>query len=104
MTGRPWPEPESCCTAALVPTSTSCGTRVAEACRGTFSAGRGSVGRAGPIVVHCGNPAASGPPPDTATRCRTVWAAGRDHGAVQPPDHRSGHTVRSGGLLTELYV
>src|SRR5665647_843156 len=98
MTGRPWPEPESCCTAALVPPLTSCGTRVAEACRGTFSAGRRFLGRAGPIVVRCGNPAASGPPPDTATRCRTARAGDLDHAAVQRLDHRSGHTVQSGGL------
>src|SRR5680860_1786124 len=102
MTGRPGPGPESCCTATLVRLSTSCGTRVAEACRGTSFAGRGSVGRAGPIVVRCGNPAASAPPPDTATRCRTARAADHDRAAVQPPDHRSGHTVQSAVSYTHL--
>jgi len=70
-TGRPGPEPESPYTATLVPSSTSCGSQTVQA---------------------------SGPPPDTATRCRTAPAADHDHAAQGPPDHRSGHTVQSGGL------
>ena len=89
----------SCCTATPARHSTSCGNQVAQACGETFSADRSRRVRPGPIVVRCGGvPAASGPPPDTATRFRTARVAGHDHAAVGLHDHRSGHTVQSGGL------